>query len=59
MTRAMQPMRRVGRAFERYEREVAGMGGWTIAKIVAGVLVALLVAVNAKDVVRYIKISTM
>lgn len=56
MTRAMVPVRREIRAFER---QAAGLGGWNIAGIVVGALVALLIAVNAKDLVRYVKISTM
>ena len=59
MTRAMVPVRRVSRAIERYDGGAMDLGGWNIAAIVIGVLVALLVAVNAKDVARYVKISSM
>ena len=59
MTREMVPVRRVRRAIERYDGGAADLGGWNIAAIVIGVLVALLVAVNAKDVARYVKISSM
>ena len=59
MTREMVPVRRVSRAIERYDGNGAGIGGWNIAGIVAAVLVGLLIALNAKDVARYIKISSM
>lgn len=59
MTRAMEPVRRATRAIERYEGGSSGFGGWNITGIVIGLLAAILIAVNAKDVVRYIKISTM
>ncbi len=55
----MVPVRRATRAIERYQDEAAGLNGWNIAGIVAGMLLALLVAMNAKDVIRYIKISSM
>ncbi len=56
MTRAMVPVRRATYAIER---RGAGFGAWNILGIVAGVLAALLIAANAKDVARYLKISTM
>ena len=35
------------------------MGKWEIVGVVVGVLVALVVLVNIKDVIRYIRISSM
>jgi hypothetical protein len=35
------------------------MNGWEIAGIVIGVIIVLLLLMNAKDLYRYIKISSM
>jgi hypothetical protein len=35
------------------------MSGWEITGIVLGIIVLLLLAINAKDLYRYIKISNM
>lgn len=56
-----------GRRLSRARRTVARKGyrgfgmstGWWVAGISFGALVALLFAANAKDIARYIKISSM
>jgi hypothetical protein len=60
MSRATKLTRRARRALDLEASRASGGGtGWRIAGAVLGVLVVLTVAANAKDVVRYLKISTM
>ena len=38
---------------------LGGLGGWQVTGIVAGVLVVIVLLLTAKDIIRYIKISSM
>ena len=38
---------------------LASLGGWQITGIVVGLFVVFILALTAKDIIRYIKISSM
>jgi hypothetical protein len=60
MSNRARRIQRAQRAAAREARRGSGLSlGWSIAGLAIGTLVALTVAANAKDVKRYIKISSM
>ncbi|MEA2790357.1 MAG: hypothetical protein QOG73_2763 [Acetobacteraceae bacterium] len=60
MSYAMRQLHRAQRAVARESSRGSGIStGWCIAGITVGALVMLLFAANAKDIARYIKISSM
>lgn len=60
MSYATRRLRRARRAVARRGYRGSGMStGWWVAGIGVGALVALTFAANAKDIARYIKISSM